>query len=33
VPAEVLLWEGGAHLLRAGGKPEDVLEGQKALKR
>jgi diaminopimelate decarboxylase len=31
-PAEVLIWEGGAHLLRAGGKPEDVLEGQKALK-
>src|SRR5918997_1133273 len=31
-PAEVLLWGGEAHLLRAGGKPEDVLEGQKALK-
>jgi diaminopimelate decarboxylase len=30
-PAEVLLWEGEAHLLRAGGKPEDVLEDQKGL--
>ena len=30
-PAEVLLLDGGAHLLRAGGRPEDVLEGQKAL--
>jgi diaminopimelate decarboxylase len=30
-PAEVLLWGGEAHLLRAGGKPEDVLEGQKAI--
>ena len=30
-PAEVLLLDGEAHLLRAGGKPEDVLEGQKAL--
>jgi diaminopimelate decarboxylase len=30
-PAEVLLWQGGAHLLRAGGRPEDVLDGQKAL--
>ncbi len=30
-PAEVLLLEGEAHLLRAGGKPEDVLKGQKAL--
>ncbi|MCA1687690.1 MAG: type III PLP-dependent enzyme [Actinobacteria bacterium] len=30
-PAEVLLWGGEAHLLRAGGKPEDVLKGQKAL--
>jgi diaminopimelate decarboxylase len=30
-PAEVLLWQGEAHLLRPGGKPEDVLEGQKAL--
>ena len=31
-PAEVLLLEGEAVLLRAGGKPEDVLEGQRALK-
>jgi diaminopimelate decarboxylase len=30
-PAEVLLWRGEAHLLRAGGSPEDVLNGQKAL--
>ena len=30
-PAEVLLWRGEAHLLRAGGRPEDVLEGQRAL--
>jgi len=30
-PAEVLLWQGEAHQLRAGGKPEDVLKGQKAL--
>jgi diaminopimelate decarboxylase len=30
-PAEVLLLDGEAHLLRAGGKPEDVLEGQRAL--
>src|SRR5687767_10394613 len=30
-PAEVLLWQGRAHLLRAGGRPEDVLDGQKAL--
>jgi diaminopimelate decarboxylase len=30
-PAEVLLWGGEAHLLRAGGNPEDVLKGQKAL--
>src|SRR5215212_6714958 len=30
-PAEVLLWQGQAHQLRAGGKPEDVLKGQKAL--
>jgi diaminopimelate decarboxylase len=30
-PAEVLLWRGEAHLLRAGGKPEDVLDGQKPL--
>jgi diaminopimelate decarboxylase len=31
-PAEVLLWRGEAHRLRAGGKPEDVLDGQEALK-
>ncbi|HET6885792.1 MAG TPA: hypothetical protein VFH32_06155 [Rubrobacteraceae bacterium] len=31
-PAEVLLWRGEAHLLRAGGKPEDVLDGQESLK-
>jgi diaminopimelate decarboxylase len=30
-PAEVLLLDGEAVLLRAGGKPEDVLEGQRAL--
>jgi diaminopimelate decarboxylase len=30
-PAEVLLWRGEAHRLRAGGKPEDVLNGQEAL--
>jgi diaminopimelate decarboxylase len=30
-PAEVLLLDGEARLLRAGGKPEDVLNGQKAL--
>jgi diaminopimelate decarboxylase len=30
-PAEVLLWQGEARLLRPGGKPEDVLEGQEAL--
>ncbi|HEX2740712.1 MAG TPA: type III PLP-dependent enzyme [Rubrobacter sp.] len=30
-PAEVLLWRGEAHLLRPGGRPEDVLEGQRAL--
>jgi diaminopimelate decarboxylase len=30
-PAEVLLWQGKAHLLRPGGKPEDVLNGQEAL--
>jgi len=30
-PAEVLLWQGKARLLRPGGKPEDVLEGQEAL--
>jgi diaminopimelate decarboxylase len=30
-PAEVLLWQGEAHRLRAGGRPEDVLNGQKAL--
>ena len=32
-PAEVLLWHGEAHLLRPGGRPEDVLEGQEALSR
>jgi diaminopimelate decarboxylase len=32
-PAEVLLLDGEAVLLRAGGKPEDVLNGQKALAR
>jgi diaminopimelate decarboxylase len=31
-PAEVLLWGGEAHLLRPPGKPEDVLNGQRALK-
>jgi diaminopimelate decarboxylase len=30
-PAEVLLWRGEAHRLRAGGSPEDVLDGQEAL--
>jgi diaminopimelate decarboxylase len=30
-PAEVLLWRGEPHLLRAGGRPEDVLSGQEAL--
>jgi diaminopimelate decarboxylase len=30
-PAEVLLWRDEAHLLRAGGRPEDVLNGQKTL--
>jgi diaminopimelate decarboxylase len=30
-PAEVLLWGGEAHRLRAGGKPEDVLDGQEPL--
>jgi diaminopimelate decarboxylase len=30
-PAEVLLWGGEDHLLRPSGKPEDVLNGQKAL--
>src|SRR5919205_718641 len=32
-PAEVLLWHGEAHLLRPGGRPEDVLKGQEALSR
>src|ERR687883_281412 len=32
-PAEVLLWHGETHLLRPGGKPEDVLKGQEALSR
>jgi hypothetical protein len=27
----VLMWRGGAHLLRPGGRPEDVLSGQRAL--
>jgi diaminopimelate decarboxylase len=31
-PAEVLLWGGETHLLRPPGSPEDVLNGQKALK-
>jgi hypothetical protein len=30
-PAEVLLLDGEVHLLRSGGKPEDVLTGQEAL--
>lgn len=30
-PAEVLLWKGEAHLLRAAGRPEDVLHGQRTL--
>ena len=30
-PAEVLMWRGEAHLLRPGGRPEDVLSGQRAL--
>ena len=30
-PAEVLVWEGEIHVLRAPGKPEDVLIGQKAV--
>ena len=30
-PAEILLLDGEPRLLRAGGNPEDVLEGQKAL--
>ncbi|HSL00225.1 MAG TPA: hypothetical protein VK869_07790 [Rubrobacteraceae bacterium] len=30
-PAEVLLWEGEARLLRPAGRPEDVLDGQKPL--
>src|SRR5215207_4505236 len=32
-PAEVLLWHGESHLLRPGGRPEDVLKGQEALSR
>jgi diaminopimelate decarboxylase len=32
-PAEVLLWRGETHLLRPGGRPEDVLKGQEALSR
>src|SRR5215212_7339243 len=30
-PAEVLLWQGEARLLRSAGKPEDVLKGQKPI--
>ena len=30
-PAEVLLWQGEARLLRPGGNPEDVLKGQKSI--
>jgi diaminopimelate decarboxylase len=30
-PAEVPLWRGEAYLLRPGGRPEDVLSGQRAL--
>jgi diaminopimelate decarboxylase len=30
-PAEILLWQGDAHLLRAPGSPEDVLAGQQPL--
>ena len=30
-PAEVLVWEGEAHLLRPPGKPEDVLNNQSAV--
>ena len=30
-PAEVLVWEGEVHVLRAPGKPEDVLNGQRAV--
>src|SRR5919199_872651 len=30
-PAEVLLWQGEARLLRPAGRPEDVLKGQEAL--
>jgi len=30
-PAEVLLWQGTAHLLRPAGRPEDVLKGQLTL--
>ena len=30
-PAEVLVWQGEARLLRSVGKPEDVLKGQEAL--
>jgi diaminopimelate decarboxylase len=32
-PAELILWRGGAHLLRHGGRPEDVLGGQRELSR
>ncbi len=30
-PAEILLWQGDAHLLRSPGTPEDVLRGQHSL--
>lgn len=30
-PAEILLWQGEAHLLRSPGTPEDVLNGQHSL--
>ncbi len=30
-PAEVLVWQGKAHLLRPPGKPEDVLNGQRTV--
>lgn len=30
-PAEILLWQGDAHLLRSPGTPEDVLNGQHSL--
>lgn len=30
-PAEVLVWQGEVHILRPGGRPEDVLAGQSGL--